>query len=545
MRTLIRRILGRDLRRPRPPSRSEITGFMRPGSLRFKALVAVILIAISPAVAVWSTRLVDTGSIAFLKSEVRSATDEALALQAAGALDVANAEQVEALATEHGVRIRLVDPTAGRVLLDSDHDGDWRWYHELTDPFFGPEGRPDPAEWDALRPAITERAEVVDALAAADGVASGCGVTGRANLLVCSEAHRLDARDANGGAVVLHVQRSVAQSVRTLWEDRFQLIQLTLVILVFAVALTVWLGIRWVRPVESLRDQALSRTSGAGRVSTEPLTIDRADELGEVADAFNTLLAALEQRNRANETFAADLAHELKNPIAAVRTASEALSGGKPLTESRAARIQRILDDSSKRMQVVIDRFLELARAEAGLATTNLEPVDLDGLVRGLVDTLGHDARFSTVEFSVERDPGAPTWLVGDEERLETAFRNLLLNAATFAAGEPDTDPAVRVRITSRVDGHVAVAVEDTGPGIAEDDLPRIFDRYFSKRQGGTGLGLPLAKAIVEAHGGSLSAAGEPGVGAVFTAIFAGVSATGPTARSGDDSSGTHSSPER
>jgi two-component system sensor histidine kinase ChvG len=493
-----------------------MTGFLRPGSLRFKALVAVVLIAISPAVAVWSTRLVDTGSIAFLKSEVRAATDEALELHAAGSLETA---PVEALATDHGVRVRLVDPDAGRVVLDVDHDGDWRWYHALTDPFFGPEGRPDPAEWDALRPAITERSEVTDALANADGWSSGCGVTGRANLLVCSEAVRVEQAD---GVRVLHVQRSVAQSVRTLWEDRFQLIQLTLVILVFAVALTVWLGIRWVRPVESLRDQALARTSGDGRVSTEPLTIDRADELGEVADAFNTLLAALEQRNRANETFAADLAHELKNPIAAVRTASEALSGGKPLTEARAARIRRILDDSSKRMQVVIDRFLELARAEAGLAETGLEPVDLHELVAGLVEVLRVDPRFTGVQFEVERDEAADTWLRGDEERLETAFRNLLINAATFAAADAsDGQAAVRVRIREQADGRVAVAIEDTGPGIAAEDRPRIFDRYFSKRQGGTGLGLPLAKAIVEGHGGALSAAGEPGVGAVFTAVFA------------------------
>ena len=494
-----------------------MTGFLRPGSLRFKALVAVVLIAISPAVAVWSTRLVDTGSIAFLKSEVRAAAVEALALETGGTLEEAG---VEALAIEHGVRVRLVDPALSTVLLDSDHDGDWRWYHELTDPFFGPEGRPDPAEWDALRPAITERVEVVDALGNADGFASGCGVTGRANLLVCSEAHRVG---TPARPRVLHVQRSVAQSVRTLWEDRFQLVQLTLVILVFAVALTVWLGIRWVRPVESLRDQALARTSGDGRVSTEPLTIDRADELGEVADAFNTLLAALETRNRANETFAADLAHELKNPIAAVRTASEALSGGKPLTEARAARIQRILDDSSKRMQVVIDRFLELARAEAGLQTKGLGPVDLHGLVEGLTETLRHDARFAEVVFEVERADDAPSWVHGDEERLETAFRNLLINAATFAASEGGTgQAAVRVRLRRRADGRLSVAVEDTGPGISAEDLPRIFDRYFSKRQGGTGLGLALAKAIVEAHGGALSAAGEPGIGAVFTAVFDG-----------------------
>jgi two-component system sensor histidine kinase ChvG len=326
---------------------------------------------------------------------------------------------------------------------------------------------------------------------------------------VCSEVRRVQTPK---GWRYLHIQRSVAQSTRALWEDRFQMTQLTLIVLVFAVLLTLWLGTRWVRPIESLRDQALARTRHG--VSTEPLTIERKDELGEVADAFNTLLAAIEQRNKANETFAADLAHELKNPIAAVRTAAEALEGGKPLTEARAERLNRILADSSKRMQLVIDRFLELARAEAGLAQKVLVPVDLVRLLGGLLEGLAADERFAGVAFTLTVD-GTPQPLEGDEERLETAFRNLLINGATFAA------PAGKVEVVVRAwDSTVDVSVRDSGPGIAEDDLPRIFDRYFSKRQGGTGLGLPLAKAIVEAHGGELFAESPPGAGARFTARF-------------------------
>ena len=98
-------------------------------------------------------------------------------------------------------------------------------------------------------------------------------------------------------------------------------------------------------------------------------------------------------------------------------------------------------------------------------------------------------------------------------ERLETALRNLLVNAAHFAA--PDGRVTVEIRLFAAT---AQVRVADTGPGIAADDLPRIFDRYYSTRQGGTGLGLPLTKAIVEAHGGSLRVRSRPGSGATFVA---------------------------
>jgi len=490
-------------RRFHPPSVTEIFGFFRPGSLRFKALIAIVMVVLSPAVFVWSTSLVDSGSIAILKRDLGAATGAALADTQSGTLDI------EALSAQYRVHIRLLSADGRQVLAEADHDSDRRWYYGITDPWFGPEGRPDPAEWDARLGPVGERPEVRQALI--EGSASRCGVSGRSDLLVCTEAHRVS---TPRGMRVLHLQRSVAQSTRALWEDRFQMTQLTLIVLLFAIALTFWLGTRWVRPIESLRDQALARTLHG--VSTQPLVVERSDELGEVADAFNTLLAAIEQQNQSNERFAADLAHELKNPIAAVRTAAEALGGDKPLTPQRAERVGRILTDSSKRMQVVIDRFLELARAQAGLLQAHLQPIDLVELLGGLLDSLAADERYAEVEFELHvHSPPEP--LLGDEERLETAFRNLLINAATFAAG----DQQVEVQISDE-DGAVAVSVSDSGPGISPEDLDRIFDRYFTRRQGGTGLGLPLAKAIVEAHGGQLEVDSPPGGGAVFTARFYG-----------------------
>jgi signal transduction histidine kinase len=452
------------------------------------------MVVLSPAVYVWSTSLLDRASIAILRSDLTTATSSALRAARAGALDPAE------LGRAHRVRIRVLDGSFA-VISDADHDVRAHWHRPLTDPWFGPEGRPEPGVWEPRLPPLPEREEVREAVQHGSG--SACEVTAQGDLLICAEVRRLD--DERW----LHVQRSTARSARALYEDRFQMTQLTLSVLVFALLLTVWLATRWVRPIESLRDQALARTRGG---STEPLRVERSDELGEVADAFNTLLAAIAERNRANELFAADLAHELKNPIAAVRTATDALGSGRPVDPERAARLHRILDESGRRMQAVIDRFLDLARAEAGLADAHRVPVDVVALVDALLSGLRNDERFADVGFV--REGPDHVEVPAASERLETALRNLLGNAASFATGR--TPSEVRVRVALDDEG-VTLEVSDTGPGIAPDDLPRVFERYFSRREGGTGLGLALAKAIVDAHGGELGVQSPPGSGAVFT----------------------------
>lgn len=457
--------------------------------------MSVVVLVLAPLAWVWGASVWDTAG------QVRMARD----LDATGATLARNVRagtlDAEVSAASNRIRIRLLQP-GGRVILDVDREGSQRWHERATEVFFGPDGRPDPALLDARMPPVLERPETVDALASGRG--QRCEVLAADLLLRCADARVVE---REGGPVVLHLQASAARSTRALYADRYQMLQLTLYVLVMAVLGTLWLGTRWVRPMESLRDQALARTRG--RVSTEPLVVDRRDEYGELADAFNTLLAALESRNRANETFAADLAHELKNPIAAVRAAASALEPGKPLTEARAARLHRILSDSSGRMAVVIDRFLELARAEAGLADQAREAVDLAALARGIVGAHRADPRHGSVTFSVSATPAV---VRGSEERLETAVRNLVANGASFAGAGGE----VTVRVTSSAE-EVVLTVSDTGPGIEEADLERVFDRYFSKRQGGTGLGLALSRAIAVAHGGTLTASSPPGQGATFT----------------------------
>jgi signal transduction histidine kinase len=284
--------------------------------------------------------------------------------------------------------------------------------------------------------------------------------------------------------------------------------RVTLASLPGAILVGWWLGWRMVRPLEKLRRQVTDKIDqGAPRPD---LDLGRMDEFGDLAAAFNALLARLEARTRANEAFIADLAHELKNPVAAIRAAAESLSGG-AVDEERALRLARILDDSSRRLEDLVGQLLELARAEAGMPDEPRSEIDLVALAKGVAARVSIDVRFSGVKLAVDAPESAIVRCV--PQRIEAALRNLVDNGASFAAPEGTVSIAIAPK-----DGRVLLRVTDSGPGIRPEDLPRVFDRFFTTRRSehGTGLGLALVRAVAEAHGGSARVRSELGKGATF-----------------------------
>jgi len=295
----------------------------------------------------------------------------------------------------------------------------------------------------------------------------------------------------------------------------------TVAVLSGALFLAWWLGWRMALPLGKLKQQALDRAARVapegGVPPTHALVLDRDDEFGDLATAFNALLAALEREKRQQEAFVADLVHELKNPVAAVRSAAEALERTE-IDPKRAARLARILETSSGRLDHVVTRFLELARAQAGLPGAERASFDVAALARGVAESTGADPRFTDVTFSVSGTAEAP--LVGVPSAIESALRNLVENAASFAP-LGDGDAAVWIEIEARP-REVTLRVRDSGPGITAEDLPHVFDRYFTKRKTGlgTGLGLALVKAVAEGHGGRATVRSELGRGATFSLTF-------------------------
>lgn len=484
----------------------------RLSSLRSRVYLVVMVVALLPIVLVLVARVTDAIEGNGLRAAAAEAAAAAAIPAARGALDPAT---LDAIASGHLVRLRVF-AADGTVVTSRNEDRRQSLRHDLGDLFFGPQGVPTLETSDA---SSSPQREIDEARRV--GRAEACVVELGGRLLICRAAV------AAGGGVVV-AEKSAARAIRSFYDARYPLLKLTLYVAAVGLVLAAWLGRRMVKPIEDLRREVSKRIDAPDDAA--PIPVREGDELGDLADAYNALLRSLATRGRANEAFAADLAHELKSPVAAVRAAAEALGDGRAVDAERAARLGRALGRSSARLDALVTRFLDLARVEAGLPDERRAPVDLAALARGLGGAIADEDHFGGVH--VEVDAPVPVVVVGIASRIESALRNVIENAASFA-GERKR---VRVAVTAD-DGVAIVEVHDGGPGIAEDKLPRVFDRFFSERRDerGTGLGLALAKAVVEAHGGDIAATSRPGEGATFTLRIPAVSHQIHTT-SGDDS---------
>jgi signal transduction histidine kinase len=453
-------------------------------SFRLRVMVVVLLVAVLPMGVVVVSHWLDSNVQDTMRSNLAEAAEEMVALQDANGV-----------ARRHGVWIRVLD-AQGNIAAEANHEAAPL---ALTDVFFGPDGAPTLQAADDAQGPLHARAEVV--LARTQGSTTHCALTPLGQLVVCAHARALP----NGG--VVHVTESSRRAVRALHDVRYQLLKLLLAVLPVGVLLAWWLGWRMIRPLDHLRRQAMQLVPQA---RAKALQLGRDDEFGDLAHAFNSLLSALDERRKANEAWVADLTHEFKNPVAAIRAAAESLANGPP-DPVRLARLARVLNDSSQRLDALVTQLLELARAEGGMKNEARTEVDLAQMARGIAGTLKAVEPFKDVTVSVDG-----RWSVcveGVPARLESALRNLMDNAASFAG------PGGWVRVHMDIVGNDAVVtVSDSGPGISPEDLPRVFERFYTTRgeRRGTGLGLALTRAVVEAHGGRIQVTSPPAHGAVF-----------------------------
>ena len=238
----------------------------------------------------------------------------------------------------------------------------------------------------------------------------------------------------------------------------------------------------------------------------------RRDEIGHLSGALRDMTDALYNRIEAIEMFAADVAHELKNPLTSLRSAVETL----PLArnENSRARLLAVIEHDVKRLDRLISDISDASRLDAELQRQDMAPVDLRRLLTTLTSVanetrLGHDV---AVEVRFEgRSPTDTFSVPGHDSRLGQVISNLLSNAQSFSKA------GGKVRITCRrVRSEIEIVVDDDGPGIREDALERIFERFYTDRphQGfgqNSGLGLSISKQIIEAHGGRIWAENRPG----------------------------------
>jgi two-component system, OmpR family, sensor kinase len=244
------------------------------------------------------------------------------------------------------------------------------------------------------------------------------------------------------------------------------------------------------------------------------------DEIAAVANAFNTMADDLATRanalaasDRIRRQLLADVSHELTTPVTAMRGYIETLTmADVKLDEETRARYLGIIGDETHRLERLIGDLLDLARLEGGGGAFHTEDLPVAGLFERVVARHEYACSEAGIAITTSVDPGAET-VHGDRDRLEQALQNLAANAIRYAP----RGTAVRLTAT-RDSGSMVLAVSDEGPGIAPDQLPHVFDRFYKAdpartfaSSGGSGLGLSIVKAIVERLGGSISVTSEPG----------------------------------
>jgi signal transduction histidine kinase len=285
-----------------------------------------------------------------------------------------------------------------------------------------------------------------------------------------------------------------------------------------AAALSLVLGIGISRLLTAPLDR-LTRAAQAvaGGDLSQRVDAQSKDEIGELGRAFNGMTSSLAEAETLRKNLMADVAHELRTPLTVVQGNLQAiLDGVYPLEMAQVASLY----DETRLLTRLVDDLHDLALADAGQLRLERAPVDLAALVRAAADHFAPAAEAAGVALELAVAEDVPE-VAGDAGRLAQVLRNLLSNALRH------TPPGGHVRVAlDRAAGWARLQVADSGSGIAPEDLPHVFDRFYRgdgdrrRAGGGAGLGLAIARQLVTAHGGRIEVASPPGDGATFTVLL-------------------------
>ncbi|WP_414713140.1 sensor histidine kinase [Sphingopyxis sp.] len=298
--------------------------------------------------------------------------------------------------------------------------------------------------------------------------------------------------------------RDITKTVRA---ERFRLAVVVAMVLIASILLSLFLARTIVRPLRKLARAAVRVRLGRAREVVVPRLPSRRDEIGTLARALSDMTQALRERIDAGEHFAADVTHELKNPIASVRSAIEGL--GRGTTDEQRAQLLAIADEDVRRLDRLVTDISDASRIDAQLSRTLFEPIDIGLMIESML--AGRAARIKpgvpTPRIAFARPRKGTTQVMGDGHRLERAIDNVIDNAISFSP-----EGGLVCIAATRLGDEVHIRVDDDGPGIDPAQREAIFRRFHSERPDGeafgrhSGLGLAIARTIIEGHAGTISA---------------------------------------
>lgn len=419
---------------------------------------------------------------------------------------------VRALARESEARVRLYD-AGGRLKFDSVKSGGGNYM--LVDPAEEPLRRhvarfldqmvdgivradPLPNFEEPSRDVANAWTEIRAARAAGEARSSARFAPDRTPMISAAIILR------NGEALLsITNARDITREVRA---ERLRLAIVLLVAILSSLWLSLFLARTIVRPLQRLSKAAARVRLGRARQVTVPRLPSRRDEIGMLARAISDMTEALRHRIDATDSFAADVSHELKNPIASLRSALDGLETVEQ-PELRAQLLD-IAKDDVRRLDRLVTDIAEASRIDAQLSRTRFEPVDIGQMIEEMIE--GREARgiLNDVRLAFARPRKDVAVVMGEESRIALVIDNLLDNAISFSPR------GGLVQVTATVaDDEVLLSVEDEGPGVPPNERETVFRRFHSVRPEGesfgkhSGLGLAIARSIVEGHQGRIAIA--------------------------------------
>ena len=309
----------------------------------------------------------------------------------------------------------------------------------------------------------------------------------------------------NGTAVGVVAVTTAAGEVDSLVRrEREQVLRLFIVGLAISIGLSLVLASTIANPLADLATAAeASHAKNARKMSPVRVRIPdltaRPDEIGRLSGALRGMVSALYERIEGNEQFAADVAHEIKNPLASLRSAVGTMRVAK--RDDQREKLLEVIEHDVKRLDRLVSDISNASRLDSELVKEEEESFDLIKMLHNIIEFLGKEASVKEIDFFADM-PNDPITVQGLEGRLAQVFVNLITNAISFC----EKGDAIRVWTRKR-ENRVLIVVEDTGPGIPDEALTKIFQRFYSERPenqfgNNSGLGLAISKQIVEAHGG-------------------------------------------
>jgi two-component system, OmpR family, sensor histidine kinase ChvG len=469
------------------------------------------------------------------RSMVQQARLFAAALSSAQSADAQSAVRlIESLQGRLDARLRVVD-AEGNLLADSsriahpllpDDEASAKkpanetslyrlgaWFYRLYARVFEP---PSPTFESAEFYGAARKLDGPEIQAALDGrygSATRVSASGQRSVTLYSAIpFRRDGRIA--GAVL--VSQSTYRILQDLYAERLGLFKVVLLSIAVAALLSLLVAATIARPLRHLRDEAEAIVDRRGRLTGGFQGSGRPDQIGDLARSLQELTRRLDARMKTLETFAADVSHELRNPLSSIRAAAEMAAEVDDPAERR--RFLDIVERDIARMENLLAGVRDIASLDSRLDLEAKENVPLDRLLAEIVDSFNARER-GRVRFRL--DSRVTSTVRGSTDRISQIFENLLDNAAGFS---PDGGEVV-VRL-ERQDSTAVVRVADGGPGIPAGHIDRIFERFFTYRpqreaadarsDGHSGLGLSIAAAIAEGYGGKITATNRETGGAEF-----------------------------